>query len=289
MGYPSTVSVQPADAQASLDEALKKIGRNLLLFQQAELLMKHLVALDSLALSHGGAADGLEKRVSQFDSMTMGQVANLFLERLCHGNPPDAETQTAAAQTSIRLHIRLGGDPEERRRSFDELIRLRNEFVHHLLPQINTESADSCDAMAGLMDELRRKILPEIQNLQQDLQGTRESVENVLEFLETPAGMEELMLPEIQRSPLVRNLAEIASSAPSHAWIPVGEAVKQLQDFPQEAIKDHLQQLGKKSLTALLNASRLFETVLEPAESGHKRTLFRLRQPNPSFPFPRFH
>ena len=97
------------------------------------------------------------------------------------------------------------------------------------------------------------------------------------------------MLPEIRQSPLVRNLAEIAAAAEPLAWIPVCEAVKQLEDFPQEAIRDHVQQLGKKSLTDLLLASRLFDTVLEPSERGHKRTLFRLKQPHPGFPLPWLH
>lgn len=288
-GYACNVSVKLADAQASHDEVLKKIGRNLLLFQQAELLIKRLVALDSLAIRGGGNKDDLEKQVSKCDAMTMGQVANLFLERLCQADPPAMETEAAANLPSIRVHIRLGGDPAERRKSFDELIRLRNGFVHQLLPKLDADSEESCAAIAAEMDELRRTILPEIQRLQQDLRNTRESVEAVLDFLETPAGMEELMLPEIRQSPLVRNLAEIAAAAEPHAWIPICEAVRRLEDFPQEAIRDHLQQLGKKSLTALLHASRLFDTVLEPSESGHKRALFRLKQPHPGFPLPWLH
>lgn len=289
----------PAEPQASYDEALKKIGRNLLLFQQAEDLVKRLVALDSATIHSGHATDDLDTRASRIDTASLGHAAKRFLGRIHGGDSPspdsgsdwmNAAPDSMTGQSSIHLRIRIGGDMEERTKSFNELIHLRNEFVHHLISKINPESAESCMAIATEMDDLRRQILPEIQHLQQDLRSTRSAVEAVLDFLETPTGMEELMLPEIQHSPLIRNLAEIAAAQSTpDGWMPVGEAVQQLQDFPQEAIKDHLDQFGKKSLTSLMAASRLFDTVLAPNESGGKRALFRLKQSNPSFPFHRFH
>jgi hypothetical protein len=110
---------------ASHDDVLRKIGRNHLLFQQAEGLMKQLVALGSLPTHTGETPADFKTRASFCQNMTMGQVANLFLDRL-GPNPPRAADETAerapSCHFSISIHINPPGDPEERKQLFARLV-----------------------------------------------------------------------------------------------------------------------------------------------------------------------
>ncbi len=267
-------------------KVLKKIGRNLLLFQQAEGLIKRLVTLGSLSTRAGESLKEFEQRASFCHKMTMGQVANLYLERISTPQPPVADSPCAATthphsgihSIAVKLQLEIGADPDERRQSFDRLVAQRNELVHQIFSRINPDSSESCVGISDELDEQRRQILPEIQRLQQDLRDARSILQKLDKFLDVSELQSELCLPEIQQSPLIRNLASLAEKNPEpEDWTQLGEATKQLKGFPHEKIRVHLDQFQQKSLTALLIASRLFEIRSEPSESGHDRMFYRLK------------
>jgi hypothetical protein len=274
------------ELQDARDEVLKRIGRNLLLFQQAEHLIKRLVATDSLSIRHCDSLRSFEDRATSFQKMTMGQVAKLFLDRICPAIPPSETNSAAPCSTNevyslaVQVRLDIGLDTEVRKNSFDRLIEQRNELVHHQFQRHHPESLENYRRIADELDAQRREILPEILRLQQDLESTREMLEVITAFLNTPGGMVELLRPEIQQSPLIKNLAEIAGKSPdAEGWTALGEATGQLQDFPAEAIREHYTQFGQKSLSALLQASGLFDTTQKGnTETCHGRTFYRLRR-----------
>jgi hypothetical protein len=273
-----------SDLQPAHDEVLRKIGRNLLLFQQAETLIKRLVALDSLSLHSGETIKSFEERASFYNKMTMGQVTKIFLDRICTSlAPPEPESPAANAchdgiSVSVRIRIGIGLDPEARRNSFAKLIEQRNDLVHHQLQRLHPESLENYLRIAEELDTQRRETLPEILRLQQDLANTRSSLSALSEFLMSPAGTDELLMPELQQSSLIRNLAAIAGqSTDPEGWTSLGDAAKQLEDFPAEKIREHCSQFGQKSLTSLLLASKLFDTQqTEATDCPHGRTFYRL-------------
>jgi hypothetical protein len=117
--------------------------------------------------------------------------------------------------------------------------------------RLDPESVENYRKIADELDAQRRNILPEILQLQQDLESARSMLEVMTEFLNTPGVMEELLRTEIQQSPLIKNLVEIAGKSPDvEGWTALGEATGQLQDFPSEDILKHCAQFGQKSLSA---------------------------------------
>ncbi len=275
---------------APYDDLLKKIGRNLLLFQQAEHLIKRLLTLKSLSIQRRENQEEIEERLEKFAQMSLGQVVPLYLSEICPDDPALAEPvavldsirQSSGNRSSVHFRIRFGGNPEERKQSLAALIRQRNEFVHQLLPKIDPGSVTSCAAMASEMEDVRQAILPEILRLQQDLKLTRDALDAMLDFIESPVGNVDLQLPEIQQSPLIRNLAEIAarSTAPG-AWTLLSDATRQVQDIPQSQIRTHHLQFNLKSLSELLKASRMFQVHFEPNERGGHNTFYRLKSHTP--------
>jgi len=272
------------------DEVLRKIGRNLLLFEQAELLVRKLMEIGTLSARPGTVSEGLQNRTEVFRKLSMGQLINAFVDGHCKdgkGAVPDRYESTEADPNGDRLaiHFTFGssGRPEDTRRvTLAAMVAGRQELVHHLLARINRDSLESCIDAEKFLDEQRRGILPEIHHLQQALKAVRKDLQAILDHLNHPAGMEELFLLEIQQNPLIRNLVTIATEIPGpEGWVRLGEAINLLQDFPPGKIKALLNQFGRDSLTDFLVASEYFEIHLERTENGHHRVFYRLkRAPN---------
>jgi hypothetical protein len=273
------------ELENAYNEVLQKIGRNLLLFQQAECIIKRLVVIGSLSVRNGESFSGLEACAASCQKSTMGQVAKIFLARLCAISPP-SETELEpepicgdGVSITVRVQLRSGHDPESRKRSFENLIAERNELVHHIASEFDPDSLESCIRLAGKLDEQRSKVLPEVIQLRHDCESVRSMLDTISSFLGTPVGMGELLQPEIQQSPLIRNLAQIAGSSPDpHGWTALKSVIHELEDFPATQIGEHCTQFGKKSISALLNASGLFETEQQGAtETQYGQTFYRLK------------
>ncbi len=279
----STTELQNAYSQVE-----QKIGRNLLLFQQAELLIKRLRSIGTYSARPGEAYESIEKRASTCEKMTFGQVVNLFVDNHCIGESAapvgcsDANSDHHSAEARLSIHFTLGGTegyPEARKQALAEMVAERNGLVHHLLLKLDRDSLESCLQVCTYLDEQRQKILPEIHLLQEDLKNVTKDLETILNHLMSPKGMEQLFLPEIQQSSLIKNLVDIAAENPDpEQWTPLGPATKQLEDFPREKIDSLLTQFEMKSLTQLLVASQRFETRVEQLGNGKHRTLYRLKR-----------
>lgn len=279
----------PAELQAAYDDVLRKIGRNLLIFQEAELLIKKLSCISSYSASSAEAAESIGKRTSICEKKTLGQIINLYVDRHLVGDSQSAETSSVAesdpnpGEVRFSCHITLGGTDgyqEARRQALAAMVAERNELVHHFLANFDSTSLESCLQASLRLDEQRRKIIPEIHQLQEDLKLVTASLKEILSLCESPTGMDQLFLPEIQQCPLITNLAAIAAENPDpEDWTPVGPAIKRLQDFPSEKISELVSQFGLKSLTQLLEASQQFDVQVEHTPNGKHRTLFRLKSP----------
>jgi hypothetical protein len=277
----------PTELHTAYDEVLKKIGRNLLLFQQAELLIKRLRSIGSYSARSGEACESIKKHDSACEKMTLGQVVNLFVDHHCINEPPAPESSSAAGSHPIpgdarfSIHFTFGGPdgyPEARRLALAKMVEQRNELVHQLLPKLDRNSLESCRQMGGYLDEQRLGILPEIHFLQEDLKNVKADLETICNHLSSPRGMEQLSLPEIQRSSLITNLAAIAGeSTDPDGWTPLGPAIKRLQDFPRQMIDSLCAQFGLKSLTQVLETSQRFDLLVEQSGKGGHRTLYRLK------------
>jgi hypothetical protein len=223
-----------------------------------------LVAFDTMSLHSGESRDSFDQRCSIYQNMTMGQIAALFLERLCGNNPPASQPDNNGhSGVSLRFSIRLGDGMqlEERSESFAALIEQRNEFVHHLCPKFASAGPGTHKPLAEELDAQCIQIREEVNRLKHDFESVRSSFAAIMAFVASPEGTAEVFGHEIRNSPLIRNLAEIASqSNDPEGWIPLREAITKLKDFPEKKIGGHCAQFGQKSLSALLTASGLFET-----------------------------
>jgi hypothetical protein len=277
--------MKPSDElQDAYDEVLKKIGRNLLIFQQAEHLLKLLLTWGSFRTTPDKPAV-LDDFAKVWNQHTMGQLKSQFVDRHCTKSD-DLIADFNPENAGMAMSFTLGnsdGYAEQRGIAMDMLVAERNDLVHHLILRLQRDSLESCREISAYLDAQREKVLPEIQQLKDDCKSTREMMVQMISFLMSDEGMSALEKGPIRQCPLITNLAAIAAENPDPmAWTPLKSAISRLQDFPSEKISDLVGQFGQKSLTRLLDASELFELKDEQCGHGRHRTLYRLKSGIPS-------
>ena len=154
----------------SVNEVFRKIGRNMVLFQELELLLKLIVANTG---SISGYADELslkrEQRAANIQKQTMGQLVGQYLKITDpeYQEFSDAPEDTEKSYLSFSFHI---GDTtyfETKKDALAQMVSDRNELVHHVLPNFDRNSIESCIQIEKQLDEQEKKILCEINKLRQ--------------------------------------------------------------------------------------------------------------------------
>lgn len=272
-----------ADAAFSAlrDEALRRIGRNVLLFQELENVLKFLASVQHPSMPMSEAKATREQRAESIRIKTLGQVAGLVMQELFAAS--DAESIAAAEITEpwLTFSFRIAGDPadlEADRRTLKALIEERNDLVHHLLSRWDLQDAASCRALCAELEEQRSRIVLEIGKYRAYANTIREMARELQAFIDSDAGKRWLDLEFLRQSRLAAVLASTATeSMRADSWTPLSTAGHRLaQLIPDEFAR--LKKLhGEGSLQKLVAAIGLFDLGSERTPTGGTRTLYRLR------------
>lgn len=170
------------------------IGRNILLFQQMEGLLKHLLPVASL---EGRDANELEtkhqKNQAKVEKDTLGNLVNEFFEVVVvsEANNADKDREDPGVAISFRLVLKSEQAVDELRRRFKDLVDSRNHLVHHFLSDLNHDNRDSRKSARHFLKQLRRRTQNEIEVLRKMAQNTK----TFSEALSHPAACAELKRP----------------------------------------------------------------------------------------------
>lgn len=265
-------------------EVLWRIGRNLLLFQKAEHLLKAFLLHGKWEGSLERFDEGLARSRAGLEKQTLGQVAGGFMESI-HRMPatPEAPGEISSVWLSFDYNIVLNEDATAARRDMlADLVRQRNDLVHGLLLRLNPACPENCRSVAAQLDSDDERFRLVVGELEGDFERLREMRRQILEFMSSEVGHEELVLGFLRGSALVQELARIAGEVTAdEGWISLREAS---QDLEPGLVERELAACEQKSLTSLLAATRLFELKLMPTGTGPGRAYFRLLPAQQSSP-----
>jgi hypothetical protein len=151
------------------NEVMRKIGRNVLLYQQVEHILKYLVSNGRISGDVSTMKSRHESRKSSVAKKTMGTVAGDFFNEIFAEE--DSFDSLPENPSAVHLSISFRIETEEkhfelRRDAIASLVADRNELIHHLIPKLNTESIDGWLETDRDLDLQREKILPELEYLQ---------------------------------------------------------------------------------------------------------------------------
>ncbi len=168
------------------NEVSRKIGRNVVLFQELESVLKFLASAQQPSMPMSKAKATREDRAESIRIKTLGQVAGLVVEELFAAPDSESSAPDEITERWLGFAFRIEGDPgdlEESRRTLKALIDERNELVHHLLSRWNPRDAESCNALSNELDEQRLRIIRETERFRAYANTVREMARELQAFI----------------------------------------------------------------------------------------------------------
>lgn len=153
--------------EASRNEAFRRLGRNIALFQALERLLK---ALTASSLIEGPPAEieaCAAKRQADLADKTLGQVLSRYKEDVL-ADPPDLEDERAPW---VRISYRLEGDEYRKLRAaqLKQLAAERNRLAHCLHEDYDLHTAEGILQLTAFLEPQAERIRQEIWTLKRQL------------------------------------------------------------------------------------------------------------------------
>ena len=155
------------DIQELRNEVLRKLGRNLLVFQHIESLLKFFVSSGSVSANLGEFMSTLSYQQESVRKKMMGQLIDPLMSVL-YERKVNVEVGQDLQEVQISVSMGLDSDSESverHRESLEFVIQSRNELVHHFFPRVQSGSIEDWLAAGLYLDEQRKLVLPELEFL----------------------------------------------------------------------------------------------------------------------------
>ena len=135
-----------ADIEMLRNDALRKIGRNVVNFQKVEACLKYLIAISDVQRAPQEIVADHEKKKARLRRQPMGSLAKAFFESVYgteSGPSPPLDSSTIWLSTSFRVEVDASTS-KERRRTLAALVTERNNLIHKELSGFDHNSVSSC-------------------------------------------------------------------------------------------------------------------------------------------------
>ena len=169
------------------DVAFRKIGRNLVNFQQLELALKFIIVRSDLRGYASEAAKVLRDKEKVVDRKALGWLVKDFFKTV-HSNhssnhgPGDERDE---AWMSISLKIDANKDViRDRKHQLRQLVKERNLLVHRLLANFDPDSVESCEKLIRLLDEQVDRLVPQYQTLMGIIENMQRAQQEIMKPFE---------------------------------------------------------------------------------------------------------
>lgn len=280
-GEGSSGAAAPSTAsQELLDEVFARVGRNLLICQQAELYLKALLANCCIEATSSGFTPDFVKRGAQVQRQTLGQLAAGVLESFLSdaggvaADEVNPEVLVPTFRTVFRIKLTNGEDLALWAIKLSAFVDDRNKLVHHFLQRFKLNDDESAQSAIDYLLAQRERISPIRDQFRAWLEAMGEAQKALATHLMTPGTVDLLVL---QSSPIVSHLATAAQTLKrADGWTLLSTAANFLvREAPEEL--DHMRsKYGHATLKRLVLASELFEVRDEALRFG-VRALYRVR------------
>lgn len=264
------------------NEVQRKIGRNLILFQQVELMIKWLLANNKIEGYANELKSVQDRQAEAVQNKTLGQLICQYTKYNQPLNYPEIiESSEIPKGDYWTLNSGMIDDPayfESKEKALKSLASERNELVHHLLPRLNPESIESWIETERYLDCQREKILPELTELQSMVNSIKEARKQMFESLTSDEGNEAIKLAFHKESNFVFMLCAIANKASRNdGWTSLDTAGRLIRQHAPEEIANLKIKYRHKTLKGLILATELFDISEESTGKGGVRVFYRLK------------
>ena len=263
----------------SPDEVLQRIGRNLVLFQQVEALLKYLLVYGYFRGPTSDLTGAYRQKQASLHRQTMGQLVGQITDEFLSDAGDDRDLPADAQAGWMSFSFRMQGDPafyERERADMGLMVSERNDLVHHFSQRWDQTSTSSTIAAAAALDAQHARIVPIRERLHAFADAMQQGRKALAEFMATDTAKRTLEMLWLRGSPLVEVLREISlKTCRPDGWTPLAAAGYLAKQQVPEEIAAMPVRYGHRTLKRLLLATELFDVLEESTEKGI-RTVYRL-------------
>ncbi len=137
------------ELEQARNEVHRKIGRNMLLFQHLEILLKFIIANGKVSAPISQLKTVVDRQAKAIKNKTLGHALGVFIENFHNSftNSESGHLDSTEIVVSYSLTIEHNPDNpshhEARRNALAEILKQRNDLVHHLFLKIKPTSIES--------------------------------------------------------------------------------------------------------------------------------------------------
>jgi hypothetical protein len=170
------------------DEALRKIGRNLVNFQRFEKALKLIIVKSDIRGYASQIAKQYADKFKDTDRKPLGWVVEEFLQSVYASSSATENTNEESREIWMSLAFRVESDGDQLRKLKSDLrglVKDRNRLIHDSLARFEPDSDESCRALISLLDEQHDRLEPHYHSAMRMLGEVQALQRNVLEQLES--------------------------------------------------------------------------------------------------------
>lgn len=264
------------------DAVLRKIGRNLLLYQQIEGHLKFVLAnarasgtLNELALSK-------EERARKITKKMLGLLVEQFVEDILSDSAEQPTEPKQLDKPWMAFSFRCEMDQPAReslRESWALMVEQRNNLVHHFLDRLRPDTLEVFSGADAYLEEQYQKALPTFHQFAAFSRSLQEGMNQFAEFLQSEEGRRHFgLLPNKPRS-IENLLKDVANTrARSDGWTYLALLGQELGKNDVGLLLDLKKRHGSLTLKALLAAEDLVDIKEESLPNGNFQSLYKPKE-----------
>lgn len=270
-----------SDLKQIQDEVLRRVGRNLLLFQAIEALLKFLLSHHKVGSKPTDFSEHQRERIDAVSWTMLGHLVHKYGTEVLRDAGVEVPEEESPADW-ITFSFRISGDTdfvEAMRRDMKLMTEQRNELVHGFWVRWQPDSPEKLEETLGYLDAQREKVLPMHEHLKFAANEVLEGRQKLFEFLTSKEYPKQSETMWLQASPLVSLLSDVATQIHREdGWTYLGLAGKLAKKELPEEVKNIKERYGFKTLKTLLVGSEMFDVFDEPLSDGQFRTLYKNKE-----------
>ncbi|MGX5173285.1 OST-HTH/LOTUS domain-containing protein [Aliikangiella sp. IMCC44653] len=266
---------------AERDEIYQKIGRNVILYQQLEQLLKHIVVNSGLSAPISQIKKLQDANRKKANTTTMGILVGRYVKSIDPNSPDDepSEAEVTEAMLSYRFHVEMDESCyESKKEALSRIVEGRNKLIHHITSEYNFQSKVSLKTLSKELESQAEEIRKEVNELKVISKAMIQTQKEYVSYLSTEEFLAYFELDWLRTSRIVTTLTDILDQLADESGAVSLTVAGQLLDkhVPEEkaAMKERF---GYSSLKQLILATGLFEVVEEPTNKGGWKVLYKLK------------
>lgn len=264
------------------DEVLRKIGRNLLIFQQIESLLKMILGNSKVQGYARELALYQEQRINGIQKDMMGQLIKQYFGEILSSSDEEPKGPRDLTEPWLSCSLKITVDAtfaENQLKAFEMMREERNRLVHHFLPYWQSDSPENLIQASDYLDKQREKILPVWEHLKAVAKTIQQARQELAGYVDSNEFGQQLELLWLQKSPLIQLFCDIAMQiGRSDGWICLAQAGRLVHAQLADDVVHMKATYVHHSFKKLLIASNLFEIWDKALPDGGFRTFYRIRK-----------